>query len=232
MTRVLIVGAETPALQRVVPLLLRADFVLQRVPRADEAAALLQQSPFDLVIVRHPTSGLSVGELVSRIRAAGSPNRHCGVLLLAEAQSAGEVGHLLGRGVNRVVNLEGPSDRLLLAVADMIAVPPRRSVRAVVQLELWVQRGAVRSLALTRNISATGMLVEGGSEFPIGAILRFELTIPGEEAPIRGECEVVRRATEQRADGIGVRFRSFEEDGRERLQRLLSCPQTEEQSAS
>lgn len=221
MTRVLIVGAETPALQRVVPLLLRADFAVRRVARGDEAVAVLASQPFDLVIVRHPPSGVAVNELVAAIRAPASPNRAAGLLLLADPEAEHDVRRLLGHGVNRVLGIEGSSDRLLLAVADMIAVPPRRSLRAVVQLELWVQHGPVRSLALTRNISATGMLVQGGTEFPPGARLRFELTVPGDDAPIRGEAEVVRHAEELQPAGIGVRFRSFDDDGMERLAHFL-----------
>ncbi len=224
MTKVLIVGAETPALQRVVPLLLRADFVVRRVARADEGLSVLEDQAFDLVIVRHPPSGVAVAELVAKLRAPGSKNRAAGLLLLADPESVHEVRHLLGHGVNRVLSLEGSSDRLLLAVADMIAVPPRRSLRAVVQLELWVHHGPVRSLALTRNVSATGMLVDGAVEFPVGARVHFELIVPGEESPIRGEAEVVRHATELAPPGLGVRFCAFEDDGMERLNHFLAHP--------
>jgi DNA-binding NarL/FixJ family response regulator len=225
---VLIVGAETPALQRVVPLLLRADFVVQRVARADEAAGLLAVESFDLVIVRHPTSGLGLAELIAGIRAADGRNRSSGVLLLADPERVGDIRAFLSHGVNRVLSLEGSSDRLLLAVADMIAVPPRLSMRAVVQLELWVEQGPVRSLSLTRNISATGMLVQGGAEFPVGSRLRFELVVPGEESPIRGAADVVRHAAEGAVEGIGVRFCSFEDDGMERLNHQLGRRQPSE----
>lgn len=221
MTSVLVVGAETPALQRVVPLLLRADFVVHRLAGGDEAAAVLADRAFDLVIIRYPTSGVPLSELVDKIRAPGSPNRNAGVLVLAAAESSGDVRGLLGHGVNRVVTLEGSSEGLLLAVADMIAVPPRLSLRAVVQLELWVQQGALRVLTLTRNISASGMLVQGGTEFPVGSRVRFDLTVPGEETSIRGEAEVVRHALQDEARGVGVRFCSFEDDGLERLSALL-----------
>ena len=224
MPKLLIVGAETPALQRVVPLLLRADFTASRVPRADDAAELLAGQAFDLVIVRVPVSGMPLDELLGQVRDPKGLNRDAGVLLLAEPETIAEVRSLLGRGVNRVVSLEGPSDRLLLAVADLVLVPPRLAVRTLVQLELWVAHGPVRSLTLTRDLSATGMFVQAGDEFPIGTRLRFELSLPGDDEPIRGEVEVVRRASadEAKAGGIGVRFLSFQDDGRRRLDACLA----------
>lgn len=224
MPKLLIVGADTPALQRVVPLLLRADFTARRVARADHAVELLASERFDLVIARVPVIGVSLEELVAAIRGGSGINRNAGVLLLAEPETISEVRSLLGRGVNRVVNLEGPSDRLLLAVADLVSVPPRLAVRALVQLELWVAHGAVRTLTLTRNLSATGMLVRTEEEFPVGARLRFELFLPNDNDPVRGEAEVVRHAAAEAGTrgGAGVHFLFFHDDGRPRLEAFLA----------
>lgn len=222
--RLLLLGADTPALQRVVPLLLRADFEVHRAERPEEVGALVRDRHFDLIIARHPLSGLSLDSLAAAVRESGSASQHAGLLVLADATSVGSVGFLLGRGVNRVVDLDGPSDRLLHAVADLVAVSPRANVRALAQLELWVRNGATRLLALTENLSVTGLLVRGGREFPVRSRLAFELMLPDLGPVVRGQAEVVRHTDErlEHLDGIAATFVSFEKDGGERLADFLA----------
>jgi hypothetical protein len=221
--RLLLVGSETPALQRVVPMLLRSDFQIHRVDEAGEALRLLGDSRFDLVIARYPLVDAPLSALVNGIRGSISPSRAAGLLVLAGPAHVGDLAAFLGRGVNRVVTLDGPSDRLLHAVADLVGVAPRRMVRAVVELELWMRRGAQRLLTLTDNVSLSGMLVRGGREFPVGAKVSFELTLPGSLEALRGEAEVVRHTVVgvERLDGIGLAFLAFAAGGEQRLAAFL-----------
>lgn len=221
--KLLILGAETPALHRVVPLLLRAEFLAHRVGRVDEAVDLLVGTSFDLLIVRFPIAGLSLGGLVQTVRARTSPSRNAGLLLLAEPSFVAEVSAFLGKGVNRVVSLDAPSERLLHAVADLVGVAPRSAVRAVVQLELWVGHASARILTMTQNISQNGMLVRGGLDFPVGSRLSFALTLPGGQHEVQGELEVVRRtdASVEGVEGIGTRFLGFGDHDQERLEAFL-----------
>lgn len=222
MRSLLIVGTETPALHRVVPLLLRSEFEIHRSPSSDEVRDLIASRRFDLILARHPLAGPPLADLVALIRQPGAPCRDSSLLLLAEPGAVHEVGSFLGHGVNRIVSLDAPSDRLLHAVAELLAVPPRKTARAIVQLELWVRHGSTRLLSITENISLTGMLVRGGRELPIGSRLRFELTLPG-IPPVQGEVEVVRHtdATAEYLDGAGLRFESFQGDGLQRLRSFL-----------
>jgi hypothetical protein len=221
--RLLLIGADTPALQRVVPLLLRSDFLVHRVDQGIDAARLLEESRFDLVIARYPLGDTPLGTFVQALRGSLSPSRAAGFVVLAEPTHVGDLASFLGRGVNRVVSADGPSERLLTAVADLVGVSPRRMVRAVVELELWMRREAQRLLTLTENVSAAGMLVRGGREFPVGARVTFELMLPGSLAQIAGEAEVVRHSQVgvERIDGIGVAFLSFVDDGEQRLASFL-----------
>ncbi len=219
----LILGAETPPLRQVMPILRRLDFQVLRMARADGAAELLQGTRFDLIIVRYPTEGLPFPEFVAAVRAEDSPCRDSGLLVLAHLEALEEVGGFLRRGVNRIVSVEAPGDRLLDAIADLVGVAPRHSFRTVVQFELWVEQGMRRLLTVTENLSSTGMLVRGGDEFPVGACLTFKLILPGETPPIAGEVQVARHTDRARehVEGFGGRILSFVEDGQQRLRNLL-----------
>ena len=221
--RLLVLGAETPALQRVVPMLLRSEFQAHRVERVDEAVDLLLGTVFDLLIVRYPIAGLSLNGLVQTVRTRTSPSRNAGLLLLAEPSFVDEVAEFLGRGINRVVSLDAPSERLLHAIADLVGVSPRRTVRTAVQLELWVANGSGRVLTMTENLSLGGMLIRGAREFGIGCRLSFALTLPGQPTCVRGKAEVVRHTDLriERVEGIGVRFLSLGEGDPERLDTFL-----------
>ena len=220
----LIIGADTPALRQMAPILRRVGCTVHRVPRADLAAALLRDTRFDLIVVRYPIVGLSLEDFVATVRAEGSPCRDSGLLVVADAEWAAEVGHFLKRGVNRIVTNDATCDRVLDAIADLIGVAPRHSLRAAVQLELWLRNEGRRMLTVTENLSATGMLIRGGTEFPVGSLLGFELLVPGQQ-PVVGSVVVARHTDRLReqVEGFGGRIISFSGDGQDRLRALLAA---------
>jgi hypothetical protein len=219
----LVIGAETRALKQMAPVLRRAGCNVHRIPRADQAAPLLQSTRFDLILARYPVKGISMEEFVATVRAEGSPCRDSGLLMLVDAEGIDEVGHFLKRGVNRIVTDDAPCDRVLDAIADLLGVAPRHNLRAAVQLELWLRNEGRRLLTVTENLSATGMLVRGGTEFPVGSLLGFELLLPGQQ-PVAGSVVVARHTDRlrERVEGFGGRIISFSGDGQDRLRTLLA----------
>lgn len=121
-------------------------------------------------------------------------------------------------------------DRLLDAIADLLTVAPRRFLRSVVQLDVWVGYGMKRVLSVTENVSVSGMLVRGGKEFEVGSRLFFELLLPSREVPVRGDLTVVRH-TDRHREGIeafGGKVLSYVADGEETLRGFLVRPDVEE----
>lgn len=224
--RLLVIGERIEPLERVLPLLRRADVVSQRAYSLDNARALMARERFDLIVTHYPDLALSLTDLVDVVRAKESPCRTSGLLVVAEPDEVEEVGGLLGRGVNRVVDATSHVDKLLDAIADLLAVKPRRFLRSVIQLDIWVGFGVKRILTVTENVSATGMLVRGGREFPAGTKLHFELLLPHQTPPIRGDLVVVRQADRQRegVEGFGARVLAFVGDGEARLKSFLDAP--------
>jgi len=219
----LVIGTETGALMHVVPVLRRAGCHVHRIARAEEAPALVTGTRFDLILAAFPAEGLDLDELVAAVRAAGSACRDSGLLVMAGTGDGGAE-RIPRRGVNRIIGSDAPSDRFLEAIAELLGVAPRRSLRAAVQLELWLATGRRTLLTVTENISASGMLVRGGSEFPVGSLLGFELLLPGER-PLAGSVVVARHTDRPREhlEGFGGRIVSFSGDGQERLSALLAA---------
>lgn len=224
--RLLVIGERIEPLERILPLLRRADVASQRAFSLDNARALMGKERYDLVIVHYPDIAISLTELVEVVRDKDSPCRSSGLLVVAEHSEVAEVGALLGRGVNRVVDVNAHVDRLLDAIADLLAVKPRRFLRSVIQLDIWVGFGVKRTLTVTENVSISGMLIRGGKEFAIGTRLHFELLLPHQTPAIRGDLVVVRHSDRLRegVEGFGARVLDFVGDGEARLRAFLDAP--------
>src|SRR5207247_10518350 len=75
------------------------------------------------------------------------------------------------------------------------------------------------ALPILVNLSAAGMLVELGFPLAPGTELDFSFLLPGEDSPVAGSGQIVRRATPSR---YGVRFDGLEDDASERLRRFVA----------
>ncbi|HPC82014.1 MAG TPA: hypothetical protein P5234_02210 [Thermoanaerobaculaceae bacterium] len=224
--KLLVIGERIEPLERVLPLLRRAEVSSQRAFSLDNARAMINKERYDLIIIHYPEIAISLTELVDTVRSKESPCRTSGLLVVAERSEVGEVGALLGRGVNRVVDIDAHIDRLLDAIADLLAVKPRRFLRSVIQLDIWVGFGVKRILTVTENVSITGMLVRGGSDFAVGTRLQFELLLPHQAASVRGDLAVVRHTDRVRegVEGFGARILGFVGDDEARLRAFLDAP--------
>ncbi len=222
--RVLVVGAEVGPIQRALPILKRAELGIEHVVRCQDAVTTVKTTPFVLVIVRVPDAGPHLDDLVAAVRSPGSPSLSAGLVLVADPGRETEVGRFLGHGVNHIVPADTLSERLPPVVNELLTVAARQAVRVALQLELSMKLGTSRTLATTENISTSGMLVRSGRSFPVGTLLSFQLALPAEAKPLRGEVRVVREVGQAKEglDGLGVRFISFTDDGQQRLGAFLS----------
>ena len=99
------------------------------------------------------------------------------------------------------------------------------ALRIPIRLEISVLEASDRDLLMTQteDVSATGMLVHCRRTYPLGSRARFEMRLPNETEPVRGEAEVARLTERDidRIQGMGMRFLSFDNGGEARfLQRL------------
>ncbi len=221
---VLVVGADDTAVERIAPMLRRAEFEVHTVQASSFVLDLVLGTAFELLIATYPMSGeLTIDEFIAAIRHEGSNCRNAGVLLVAEPGHLDDAASWIDRGVNRVIGTEWADARVWQAVGDLLNVAPRVALRALVQIELGAGSGQEAELLRTENISISGMLLRGGQALGPGARFDFTLGVPGEGTPIRGSAEVVRRhpTTGNDESAFGVRFIGFSGDGRERLERYL-----------
>jgi hypothetical protein len=225
---VLVVGADQDALDRVAPMLRRAEFEVHTVAPSPFVLDLVTGTSFELLVVTHPITDLDMDTLVSAVRGQGSGCRNAGFLLLADPQHLESAQSYVDRGVNRAVSSDWAPARLWQAFGDLLHVAPRVFLRCLMQVDVDLENP---SLVQTQNISASGMLARGEEAFLPGTRFGFLFHLPVDNHKIEGIAEIVRVARVDREgfEGFGARFLSFRHDGHRRLasyiRHQLSHPQ-------
>lgn len=215
---VLVVGSTSSALARIAPLLCRANIRLRNAS-AGEATALLAREGVDLLIVRLPAAGATLAELLAAAaRAAARPR----VLVLADEEVTSTVRPWLGRGVDRALSLDATSERLMVAVAELLPASRRAGVRVALSVPVRWQEAGVAGAGVTVNLSVAGMMVAGEPRPAVGAVIDFTLVLP-RGGDIGGRGEVTRcGATDGDSADFAVRFVAFAGDGWETVTGLLA----------
>lgn len=221
----LVIGAPQRSVETIAPLLQRAEFVVHTADTSVEVLALVQATSFELVVLAYPPVDMPVVVLLEALRGEDSACRRAGVILLAGPGTLDEAQAFTHRGVNRVVSRQWPAARLWQAFADLLHVAPRVALRVMAVLDVRLSSGSGHVICHTENVSASGMLLRGAETLVPGTPFDFAFTLPGETRPIRGRAEVVRLADPVRENlrGLGSRFVSFADTGRERLHAFLDA---------
>jgi CheY-like chemotaxis protein len=220
---VLIVGAAPSVLDRIAPMLQRAEFAIHTSPPSEILLDLVRNTPFELVVVTYPLTGLSVHALLEATREGGSSCRRAGFLLLSAPPELGDAQHLVDHGANRAVATDWAEARLWQAFTDLLEVPPRIAVRIVVHLAVRLVHDTRLLECHTANLSRSGMLLCGPHDLRPGTGLDFIFVAPDQASPIRGRAELVRltRPDREQLEGFGVRFISFRNHDRDRLDQFI-----------
>jgi hypothetical protein len=189
----------------------------------DTTVELVQSTPFDVIVVGYPVTEESLGRFLDTARAEGSACRRAGLVLVTESALEDQARELIGKGANRVVALTDLEAGLREAVDELTSTAPRLSVKAPATIKLFADGRPLKVMAQIENLSASGMLLRGVTQFPVGTSFDFEISVPGESAPIRGSAEITRSTDPDReaTEGVGVRFVGFTGSDRIRLEMYL-----------
>jgi CheY-like chemotaxis protein len=209
------------------------EFTLRFAPSTELAIPMVQEHAFQLVAVDYPARGQSFRLFLAAMRRRGAPCEHTPVVAMSEPETLDDAEAAFDRGAVRILNPFAAGERLRTAILEVLEHPVRHKVRAVVKLTPADAAPHVRILSQTENVSSSGMLVRYDKLLPIGGRLAFDLELPGQPNPIRGEAAVVRlvfNATDE-LTGFGARFVGFEGDGRRRLEAALTSLPTPKPAA-
>lgn len=205
------------------PLLCRRAFELHEMPTASASLILTHRQRYDLLLVGYPLPDMRLEQFLSAVRGLDSPCADSPVLILGEPKRLAETEELVERGYVQAVATDEGSGAVVAAASRLLEVPPRVGVRAMVRLDVDIERGRTVQLAQTRNVSEDGMFIATSRDLALGEQIPVQLYLPDEAQPITAEVEVQRQALPEVEgfEGVGVRFVSVTRGGRLRLRRHL-----------
>jgi hypothetical protein len=216
---VLLIGVATPVLERIAPMLRRVEFEVHTATASEGLLDLIQNTPFELLLVAYPIGELPVTALTSAVRSPSSACRRAALALLTESDDLEEASRFTHAGANRALSLSWAPARLWLAISDLLEVAPRAEMRAPVRLEVSLSRGRGRAEGRTHNVSRTGMLLGGIPRLEPGQEFDFELQLPDHAPTINGQAHVVRVCNPSReiVRGLGARFSALSTEDRDQI---------------
>ena len=222
--RVLLVGASEDVRRSVQEALTPAKLDITTSPSGGHGQATLARWRFDGVLINSVLPDMPMAEFLAPLRRRESPNRGAAVVLLTPhgARLGAEI-HL-GRGVNRVVDIEHIDLLLGDVLGRLFRIAPRLPIKVPSRIDVDARGFPRRIFCQTVNVSTSGMQVRVPHTVQPGTELAFGLFLPAEEVPIAGRGRAVRRTDEGRepSPGVGVNFSEFSEGDEERLLRDLA----------
>ena len=224
---VLVVGADKAGVERVAPMLRRAEFNVHTAHPSQFLLDLVLGTSFELLIVGFPLEELPIDDLIAAVREEGSACRDAGLLLLAETDFLDDAQALVDLGVNRAISADWVDARLWQAIGDLLHIAPRVYMRVLLHADIDVSHAQERTIFQTVNVSASGLLLQGTDELSLGGVFEFLFRLPG-GGLIEGTAEVVRRSNPMREgfQGVGTRFLEFRNGGEDRLHAYIDLQST------
>ncbi|MBD3851615.1 MAG: PilZ domain-containing protein [Acidobacteria bacterium] len=203
-----------------------ADIDVQMAPWNDNTLELVQSNSFDAIIIGFPGPITALRRFVQCLRSDGSACQRSGVVLLCEPRhlEAAKTFVGIGAGINRAICAADMNETLAQTLLDLSSVAPRSTLRAPTRVVLHLEQRPLRTFCQTENVSETGMLLRGFGHYPPGTTIDFEINIPGQSDPIRGQATIARttNVSAEMMEGVGARFNDFRDGDRARLTEYLN----------
>jgi Tfp pilus assembly protein PilZ/CheY-like chemotaxis protein len=219
----LAIGLDPEEFGRVAPFLERDAFDVDRFPSGTGALELTAEVAIEVLLVRYPLPDLELDRFLAEIRDPESLCLSSPIVLLTTAERLAEAGAYIGRGANRVIDIETAESEIQDTISALLAVAPRKAARFLARLEIKLGGAKDMILCQTENLSDSGMLIRTERRYDIGTEIHFEFTLPNDVRPVAGVAQVVRHTMigRDRVGGIAVRFLSFAGDSERRFESFL-----------
>ena len=220
---VLLAGVGSSSLEAIAPALDQQNLEVTSADTPEDAVEMASKRKFDLVIFDAETGPVALADLVLRLRDDASSSRGCSLLVVAGPQAANDARDQIGRGVNRVVNIDDPENVIEKQVAELLDVAPRADVQLTARVVFDLAEGSLQVDGQMANVSLSGMLLQTTTTFEPGQEVVFEFMADKRSDMVSGRGEIVRSADAGREglQGIGIRFMEFDGDGRKCMEALL-----------
>jgi len=220
---VLVAGVRRSSVGELAPVLDRQKLTVVQVTSYEDAVMYANAARVELVILGIEPTTMSLEEVIRTIRSQSSASKMASLLVLAQPGNEDNARQLIGHGVNRVMLTVDPPKFVALQVAELLAIPPRATLRLSTRMLVEVEDGFEMALGAVVNISAAGLLLETEADLEPGQHVIISIDIGPQLEPVAAKAEIVRKADPEREgiEGIGAQFLSFAGDSQKQLESIL-----------
>lgn len=226
---ILVVEVEEGTYHEIASVLERNDLAVDRFPNASAAVELVTVVPFTAIILNHPPRTLPIEEFVAEVRKADSASREALVGVFVSSKNPSDVLAKTPEGVNLVIGPYGGQERRDQQLCEFLGITPRAAVRVKVNTDVTlVDREGRHVVTQTRDLSTSGFFSLTNHLAPVGNRVKAIFSFLDDQAPFVAQAEVVRHAVgpSGEAEGMGLRFLSFQDGNINRLSRFLEAMYT------
>lgn len=203
-------------------ILQRSNFEVFSARDGFAAVTLAARELPDLVILGFEMAALDGPHACEKLRAR-EDTRDMPVLIVCKREGEDVRKSCEAARASAVVFLSSGLDHVVQVVADMLRIPPRKTVRIAVVLTVEKGKGIdVETLGRATNLSEGGMGLEASRPLEVETDLRLRFTLPGDHQRIEagGRVRWVDRR-DRETYAMGVEFVSVAEAFRTRLNNYL-----------
>ncbi len=221
--RILAAGIERVAFERLAPELRRDTLEVDWVATPEAGVDLAVEKRYDVIIMDAEPCDWPLAKVVREFRSADSPSRDAAIMILAKPNEVDAARALKSHGINRVMLVSDPPQIIREQMSTLLAVAPRTAIRLPTKLETALGNTGRELFCQTENLSTSGMFVKTRHRPQLGSTVVFRIHLTGDSGTVFGRGKIVRHSspTEEKLDGVAIRFLSFASDGAQRLQDYL-----------
>ena len=221
--QVLVTRVDDSNYRRIAEMLRRTRVDLHHARWDSTTPDVVQGTSFDVIVIGYPVSRAALTKFLDSARAEGAACHRAGLVLITEDEHSEAAQGLVGKGANRMVMARHLDTQLISAVEELARPAPRVPIKMPARIQLFADGRPLRLMAQILNLSASGMLLRGVTQFPVGTTFEFEVVVPEDPTAIRGTAEITRTTDPMREQvhGVGVRFVSFDGSDRLRLEMFV-----------
>ncbi len=203
MKKILIVDDLTTFIEKEKSLLSRADFRIFTATSGEQALTLHRTERMDLIIADLDMPDMGGDRLCSAIRK--DPGLKTVSVIIVCSGSSADLERVSHCGANAHITKPIRPVQLVEKVGQLLDVPERKSYRVVLKVTVHGNSRQESFFCSSRDISATGMLIETDKTLNRGDKVSCSFFLPNADR-ITVDAEIVRAVRDEKGYQYGVRY--------------------------
>lgn len=188
---------------------------------AHDALERMRHEKPRLLVFDFDLGDLTAPEFCRRVRDEENA-KETSLLFIADRDAAEHIDLCMAAGCNDIVTKPIDARELDDKVTRLTSIPSRKELRTLVKIEVAMQHNAYYMLGHSKNISASGMLLEVAQVLPPEATLRLQFYLRGEAEPVRVPARIVRAEFTGGLPRYGMQFTVMTERDKVRIEKFVS----------